>query len=113
MRIRIANDGDKDNKGNFVQWIVICCLPLVKISCCTNLCSSGRTSYVFVITMSKYMYSTANLSDKELKDQGNRLFSLKKYEDAVSCYTKAIVRVPIFACLTVYKLYIFCTACIK
>ena len=38
------------------------------------------------------MYSTANLSDKELKDQGNRLFSLRKYEDAVSCYTKAIVR---------------------
>lgn len=42
-------------------------------------------------TMSKYMYSTANLSDKELKDQGNRLFSLRKYEDAVNCYTKAIV----------------------
>lgn len=41
--------------------------------------------------MSKYMYSTANLSDKELKDQGNRLFSLRKYEDAVNCYTKAIV----------------------
>lgn len=37
------------------------------------------------------MYSTANLSDKELKDQGNRLFSLRKYEDAVNCYTKAIV----------------------
>lgn len=44
--------------------------------------------------MSKYMYSTANLSDKELKDQGNRLFSLKKYEDAVSCYTKAIIKNP-------------------
>lgn len=59
------------------------------------------------------MYSTANLSDKELKDQGNRLFSLKKYEDAVSCYTKAIVRVPIFACLTICELYIFCTECVK
>jgi len=44
--------------------------------------------------MSKYMYSTANLSDKELKDQGNRLFSLRKYEDAVSCYTKAIIKNP-------------------
>lgn len=54
--------------------------------------------------MSKYMYSTANLSDKELKDQGNRLFSLKKYEDAVSCYTKAIVRVPIFTCVAIRKL---------
>lgn len=41
--------------------------------------------------MSKYMYSTANLTDKELKDQGNRLFTLRKYEDAVNCYTKAIV----------------------
>lgn len=41
--------------------------------------------------MSKYTYTTANLSDKELKDQGNRLFSLRKYEDAVNCYTKAIV----------------------
>lgn len=37
------------------------------------------------------MYSTANLSDKELKEQGNRLFNLQKYEDAVNCYTKAIV----------------------
>lgn len=37
------------------------------------------------------MYSTANLSDKELKEQGNRLFSLRKYEDAVNCYSKAIV----------------------
>ncbi|KAF4518092.1 hypothetical protein B566_EDAN007793 [Ephemera danica] len=42
--------------------------------------------------MSKYMYSTANLTDKELKDQGNRFFSLKKYEDAISCYTKAIMK---------------------
>ena len=45
--------------------------------------------------MSK-MYSTANLSDKELKEQGNRLFDLHKYEDAASCYTKAIVSIMIF-----------------
>uniref|UniRef100_A0A1B6DL63 E3 ubiquitin-protein ligase CHIP n=1 Tax=Clastoptera arizonana TaxID=38151 RepID=A0A1B6DL63_9HEMI len=44
--------------------------------------------------MSKYMYSTANLSDKELKDQGNRLFTLRKFEDAISCYTKAIIKNP-------------------
>ncbi|XP_075231202.1 STIP1 homology and U-box containing protein 1 isoform X2 [Lycorma delicatula] len=44
--------------------------------------------------MSKYMYSTANLSDKELKDQGNRLFSLRKYEDAIKCYSKAIIKNP-------------------
>lgn len=40
------------------------------------------------------MYSTANLTDKELKEQGNRLFSLRKYEDAVNCYSKAIVKFP-------------------
>lgn len=43
--------------------------------------------------MSK-MYSTANLTDKELKEQGNRLFGLHKYEDAVNCYTKAIIKNP-------------------
>lgn len=43
--------------------------------------------------MSKHMYSTANLTDKELKEQGNRLFSLRKFEDAMNCYTKAIVSV--------------------
>ncbi|XP_028143806.1 E3 ubiquitin-protein ligase CHIP [Diabrotica virgifera virgifera] len=44
--------------------------------------------------MSKHMYSTANLSDKELKEQGNRLFNLRKYEEAVNCYTKAIIKNP-------------------
>lgn len=38
------------------------------------------------------MYSTANLTDKELKEQGNRMFTLRKYEDAINCYSKAIVR---------------------
>lgn len=41
--------------------------------------------------MSKHMYSTANLSDKELKEQGNRMFNLRKYEEAINCYSKAIV----------------------
>ncbi|CAH1954274.1 unnamed protein product [Acanthoscelides obtectus] len=44
--------------------------------------------------MSKHMYSTANLTDKELKEQGNRLFNLRKYDDAISCYTKAIIKNP-------------------
>ncbi|KAJ8957443.1 hypothetical protein NQ318_004923 [Aromia moschata] len=44
--------------------------------------------------MSKHMYSTANLSDKELKEQGNRLFNLRKYEDAINCYSKAIIKNP-------------------
>lgn len=43
--------------------------------------------------MSKHVYSTANLTDTELKDQGNRLFSARKYEEAVNCYTKAIVSI--------------------
>lgn len=41
--------------------------------------------------MSKHMYSTANLTDVELKDQGNRMFSARKYDDAINLYTKAIV----------------------
>lgn len=44
--------------------------------------------------MSKHMYSTANLSDVELKDQGNRMFSTRKYDDAINCYTKAIIKNP-------------------
>ncbi|XP_049869318.1 E3 ubiquitin-protein ligase CHIP isoform X2 [Pectinophora gossypiella] len=44
--------------------------------------------------MSKHMYSTANLTDKELKEQGNRLFSLRRFEDAMNCYTKAIIKNP-------------------
>ncbi|XP_006823844.1 E3 ubiquitin-protein ligase CHIP-like [Saccoglossus kowalevskii] len=28
----------------------------------------------------------------ELKDQGNRFFSARKYDDAINCYTKAILR---------------------
>lgn len=38
-----------------------------------------------------YTYSTANLSDLELKEQGNNYFTLKNYDDAINCYTKAIV----------------------
>lgn len=43
--------------------------------------------------MSKNIYSTANLTDVELKDQGNRLFSARKFDDAINCYTKAIVSI--------------------
>lgn len=47
--------------------------------------------------MSKHMYSTANLTDKELKEQGNRMFNLRKYDDAINCYTKAIIKNPAVA----------------
>lgn len=39
----------------------------------------------------KNIYTTANLTDTELKEQGNRLFSSRKFDDAIQCYTKAIV----------------------
>lgn len=32
-----------------------------------------------------------NLTDIELKDHGNKLFAARKFEDAIACYTKAIV----------------------
>ncbi|CAH0384627.1 unnamed protein product [Bemisia tabaci] len=44
--------------------------------------------------MSKYTYSTANPSDRDLKEQGNKLFSSRKYDEAVSCYSKAIIKNP-------------------
>ena len=31
------------------------------------------------------------MSAVDLKEQGNRLFSAKQYDDAAQCYTKAIV----------------------
>lgn len=43
--------------------------------------------------MSKHMYSTVNLSDRELKEQGNRLYNLRKYDDAINLYSKAIVSI--------------------
>lgn len=30
-------------------------------------------------------------TDKDLKEEGNRLFSYKQYEKAIECYNKAIV----------------------
>lgn len=51
------------------------------------------------------MYSTANLTDKELKEQGNRLFGLHKYEDAVNCYTKAIVSITKVKILLEFNFY--------
>ncbi|XP_067622245.1 E3 ubiquitin-protein ligase CHIP isoform X2 [Eurosta solidaginis] len=44
--------------------------------------------------MSKLAYTTANLTDVQFKEQGNHLFILRKYEDAIGCYTKAIMKNP-------------------
>lgn len=46
--------------------------------------------------MSKNMYSTANLTDGQLKDEGNRMFSARKYEEAIKSYSKAIVSKKMF-----------------
>ncbi|KFM65386.1 STIP1 and U box-containing protein 1, partial [Stegodyphus mimosarum] len=35
-----------------------------------------------------------DMSSVELKEQGNKLFIARKYEDAVSCYSKAIILNP-------------------
>jgi len=41
----------------------------------------------------KHIYSTTNLSDLQLKEQGNCLFAARKYDDAINCYSKAIVSI--------------------
>lgn len=66
--------------------LLVCCGP-----CGLRLQDLYSWEAVHIVTMSKYTYSTANLTDTELKEQGNRLFEQRKYDDAVSCYTKAIV----------------------
>lgn len=38
--------------------------------------------------------ATAQLSDVELKDHGNKLFAARKYDDAIICYNKAIIKNP-------------------
>lgn len=43
------------------------------------------------IKMNKHTFSTANLTDLELKEQGNRNFTARKYEDAIKLYSMAIV----------------------
>lgn len=43
----------------------------------------------------KKMHSSS-LSATELKEQGNKLFMAHRYEDAISCYSKAIIKNPQF-----------------
>ncbi|KAK7573817.1 hypothetical protein V9T40_011008 [Parthenolecanium corni] len=38
--------------------------------------------------------SSSNPSDSELKEQGNKLFSMRHYDQAIGCYTKAIIKNP-------------------
>lgn len=59
--------------------ILVCRLQLLK----------HRNSTVI---MSK---SSSNPSDTELKEQGNKLFSMRQYDQAIGFYTKAIVSMPL------------------
>ena len=38
--------------------------------------------------------SGKNMSDKELKEQGNKLFAARNYDAAIECYTKALMKNP-------------------
>lgn len=40
---------------------------------------------------SSHKHTTHSQTDKDLKEEGNRLFSYKQYEKAIECYNKAIV----------------------
>lgn len=40
------------------------------------------------------VYSTVpNMTADDFKDQGNRLFLARKFDDAINCYSKAIVSI--------------------
>lgn len=46
----------------------------------------------FILSLGARMSKgNSNPNDTELKEQGNKLFSQRKYEEAVCCYSKAIV----------------------
>uniref|UniRef100_A0A8C5QZP0 E3 ubiquitin-protein ligase CHIP n=1 Tax=Leptobrachium leishanense TaxID=445787 RepID=A0A8C5QZP0_9ANUR len=56
--------------------------------------SSGRPSGVSAGTGGIGGSPEKSVSAQELKEQGNRLFVARKYQEAVSCYSKAITRNP-------------------
>uniref|UniRef100_A0A8D8ZR65 E3 ubiquitin-protein ligase CHIP n=1 Tax=Cacopsylla melanoneura TaxID=428564 RepID=A0A8D8ZR65_9HEMI len=76
------------------------------------------TSFLsYLLKMSKtHNFMTNNLSDKELKDEGNRFFGLKMYDEAINCYSRAIIKNPVIAsyftnralCYLKQKQYIHC-----
>ncbi|XP_060843680.1 E3 ubiquitin-protein ligase CHIP-like [Rhopalosiphum padi] len=39
-------------------------------------------------------YNTSNQTDENLKEEGNRLFKIKQYENAIQCYSIAIIKNP-------------------
>lgn len=43
----------------------------------------------------KYTYSTTNYTAQEYKDIGNKSFNQRKYNEAISYYSKAIVSISI------------------
>lgn len=71
----------------------------------------------YLLKMSKsHNFTTNNLSDKELKDEGNRYFGLRQYDEAISCYSRAIIKNPVIPsyftnralCYLKQKQYVHC-----
>lgn len=46
------------------------------------------------------MGTKVNQNAIDLKDQGNKFYAIRKYNDAIDCYTKAIVSVSVTATVT-------------
>jgi len=60
---------------------------------------------------SSHKHTSNNQTDKDLKEEGNRLFSYKHYEKAIECYNKAIVSKIKFIVIKIFillKLLCFC-----
>jgi len=47
------------------------------------------------------------MTDTELKEQGNRMFSARKYDEAIGCYSKAIVSIFIINVYIIVSFFYF------
>lgn len=54
--------------------------------------AAGRAASLVDSNMSESPEKSSSVSAQELKEQGNRLFLNRKYQEAAACYSKAIVR---------------------
>jgi len=55
------------------------------------LCSLIRLFIVFSVGFDNLKLLKRKMNANDLKDQGNMYFAARRFDDAVSCYTKAIV----------------------
>lgn len=68
------------------MYFVIFTLQLVPLS---KFCKQNSQ---FLAYYRKEKDTDDRMTDLELKEQGNRLFCARKYDEAIGCYSKAIVR---------------------